>query len=93
MSEKDIGAPWHVGDYDPRVVFDASGNEVVTVHGHFDNTIKKARLIAAAPDLLMACEKLADYRRRVGPISFQLEKADDYIRMIEKAIATAKGDI
>lgn len=44
---------------------------------------------AAAPDLLAACEKLVDYRRRVGPLNFQLEKADDYIQAIAAATSEA----
>lgn len=50
-----------------------------------------ARLISAAPDLLAACEALVEYREHVGPLNFQLEKADDFIRMMKQAIAKTKG--
>ena len=50
-----------------------------------------AKLIAAAPDLLAACEKMVDYRRRVGPLEFQLEKCDDFIHMMKVAITAATG--
>ncbi len=43
--------------------------------------------------LLVACEKMINYRDRVGPISFQLEKADDFIHPMRVAAAAAKeGD-
>lgn len=50
-----------------------------------------AHLIAAAPELLNACEKLVDYRRRAGPLGFQLEKCDDFICMMKVAISKALG--
>ena len=46
-------------------------------------------LHAAAPAMLEAAKKLVDYRNRVGPLNFQLEKADDFIRELEAAIAAA----
>jgi hypothetical protein len=39
-----------------------------------------ARLRKAAQDLL-------DYRKRAGPLNFQLEKADDFLREIRLALA------
>lgn len=54
--------------------------------------IANARLIAAAPELLEVCEKIVDYRRRTGPLGFQLEKLDDFIHMAKVAISKAMGD-
>jgi hypothetical protein len=56
----------------------------VTVDRHLNE------LRGTISNLVTACEKLIDYRRRVGPLNFQLEKADDYIRMIEREVAAAK---
>ena len=33
-----------------------------------------------------AAQALVEYRRRVGPLNFQLEKADDFINEIKKAL-------
>lgn len=50
--------------------------------------------IAAAPTLAAenarlreAAQMLIDYRDRVGPLNFQLEKADDFINRIRAALA------
>lgn len=43
------------------------------------------------PELLAACRGLLAYRRRVGPLGFQLEKADDHLRQIEAAIAAMES--
>jgi hypothetical protein len=50
------------------------------------------RLYREAPAMLEACEKLIAYRDRAGAINFQLEKADDYIRMMRAVIARVKGE-
>jgi hypothetical protein len=44
-----------------------------------------ARLRKAAQDLL-------DYRKRVGPLNFQLEKADDFLREIRLALEEEVSD-
>ena len=49
-----------------------------------------ARLIAAAPKMLEALKAFVEYRDRVGALGFQLEKADDYIRDMRAAIASAE---
>ncbi len=52
--------------------------------------LKLARAVKQRDNLLAACAKLLAYRQRVGPISFQLEKADDYFRLIGAAVETVK---
>ena len=49
-----------------------------------------ANLLAAAPQLLEACKLLIAYRDK-NTLNFQLEKADDFIRMMRAAIAAAEG--
>ena len=44
-----------------------------------------ARLRKAVQDLL-------DYRKRAGPLNFQLEKADDYLRELELALEGKVSD-
>lgn len=90
-----IRAPWTLGTHDPRVVYNVHGNEVVTVHGHHDDTVSVARLIAAAPDLLAACEAA---RQWLGPMAKSTEWSDYYSTLIalqlklDAAIAAAKGE-
>jgi hypothetical protein len=43
----------------------------------------------APAGLLAACAALVAYRDRVGPLNFQLEKADDFINRIRAAIEDA----
>jgi hypothetical protein len=43
-------------------------------------------------ELLAACEALVQYRDRNDALSFQLEKADDFINDLRYAIAKAKGE-
>ena len=86
--------PWEAGWW-CRVptVFDSRGNGTVALATVHDMTTgdpeANARLIAAAPDLLAACEKMVAYRDRSGPLSFQLEKADYFFEMARQAIARA----
>lgn len=49
-----------------------------------DATIRRLR--AELNELKQAAQGLVEYRRRVGPLNFQLEKADDYIRMMENIL-------
>ena len=57
-------------------------------------SLKAAALEAEDAGLKAACKGLIDYRDRVGPLGFQLEKADDFIGQMRAAIAAAepKGD-
>lgn len=36
--------------------------------------------------LVAACKDLVEYRKRISPLNFQLEKLDDYIRAVEIAL-------
>jgi len=47
---------------------------------------------AHAAMLTMACEQLISYRDRAGAINWQLEKADDYHRMIRAAISATPAE-
>lgn len=38
-----------------------------------------------------ACSEFIRYRDRVGPLGFQLEKADDYFRLIREALTEETG--
>ena len=84
---------WRVGTHDPRVVFDAHGNEVVTVHGHFDDAVPRARLIAAAPGLLVVCEDIKKYLDFVssGQPTHGTVERELYYRL-QAAISDAKGE-
>lgn len=98
MNVKYTPGPWiSIGNYIGTVGDETQTIAYVDDHRNAkrrttEETLANARLIAAAPDLLAACEKLVSYRRRVGPLNFQLEKANDYIRMIEQAIAAAHNE-
>ncbi len=39
-----------------------------------------------------AAQALIDYRRRAGPLGFQLEKADDFINELKKALKPLKEE-
>lgn len=65
--------------YDAYVLFEA-GRESVDSH---PVTIK------INENLRNACRKLVGYRARTDPLTFQFEKAVDYIRDIEEALALA----
>lgn len=53
--------------------------------------IKNARVGQVSDERLrQAAQALIDYRRRAGPLNFQLEKADDFLRQIELAL---KGQV
>lgn len=47
---------------------------------------------AHAARLTNACKQLISYRDRTGSINFQLEKADDYHRMIRAALAASSAE-
>jgi hypothetical protein len=83
MDEK-LRAPWKVGPYDPRYVFDKNGEEIAFVPNHFDNAVPQARLIAAAPDLLEACQAVET--------AITTERIYEAQEMVSAAIAKATGE-
>lgn len=61
--------------------------EIEVRHQHGKQSIAIIEELKTKLDnIAAACHKLLDYRKRSGPINFQLEKADDYMRMIAAAI-------
>lgn len=58
-----------------------------TIEDHIDMVHRKPVL----DELLTATEGLADYRKRIGPLSFQLEKADDWIGRIQICLDQLAG--
>lgn len=72
----------------------ASAGKIARVfgrEGHHDRTVQRARLIAAAPDLLAALEKaVADYGREGGPWNVPTEPGT-WIDMAKTAIRSARG--
>ena len=81
-----INAPW-------EIISDTSG--CFKVVDAFDNSILPStddieivRIIAAAPDLLEACEKFVEAYEK----SLQLEKTDVAVRMAKIAIERARGE-
>lgn len=72
----------------------AGGLIIAEVFHRIDNDLyapvrANAQLLIAAPDLLTAGRGLIAYRDRVGPLNFQLEKADDHFNQLRAAIARA----
>ena len=48
---------------------------------------EKANLMRGELEMiLITARALVDYRKRVGPLNFQLEKADDYIRSLSDSL-------
>lgn len=79
--------PWMAAvlpDGEWRVFSGHMGNGIASISysTHDEPAIANARLIAAAPELLEALEKLADIDFRLGPENGELENA---LRVIAKA--------
>ena len=68
------------------------GRELAIVTGEAGKLRANAELFTNAPAMLEACEQLLSYRDRAGALNFQLEKADDYLRIIRAVIARVKGE-
>lgn len=59
-----------------------------TIHVYYERAKHSERLYRA---LRKACLRLLDYRERVGPLNFQLEKADDFINAIRNEVTENIG--
>lgn len=60
---------------------------VATVWRHYDETIPNARLIAAAPDLLAACEAFAEWDCTAASLDIPNDLANQIRAAVEKAKA------
>jgi hypothetical protein len=76
---------------------DIRKGDLYTVVKIYDNRLNVANLryeksVVLEPNhrLFNACNGLVKYRNRVGPLQFQLEKADDFIREIERILIGMK---
>lgn len=61
--------PWHIGEANPWLVYAADGYAVAdlrTYHGRHPDPKADARLIAAAPEMLEALERIREYQGRSG---------------------------
>lgn len=71
--------PWHVGEANPWLVCAADGYAVADLrayHGRHSDTKADARLIAAAPEMLEALERIREYQGRFGEDDPQSIAAD-----------------
>jgi chromosome segregation ATPase len=91
---------WKAACYEYRVQVQATIDECDRLRAELaaaNQRAEKAEAVCKIVDreLREACQTLIDYRDRVGPLGWQLEKADDYIRNIQYALDAwrkAKGD-
>jgi UDP-N-acetyl-D-mannosaminuronic acid transferase (WecB/TagA/CpsF family) len=87
MSNHSSG-PWRITDNDGLAdIIAADGTVVVwTVDGAYGSQIEaNARLIAAAPDLLVACERALEKLSLIGGLPAT-------VRVLQEAISKAKGE-
>ena len=91
MTDKHTPGPWRVDDNYVLCLYDGRPNNICRMLGRGDETEANARLIAAAPDLLEACEVMvAAYDEGLG-ISFR----DGYFKgvaLMRKAVKKAKAE-
>lgn len=67
--------------------------EVSNIRAGYDEALRQLeRTRQQRDELVRLCEALIAYRDRVGPLGFQLEKADDYIWSLRQAIAGIKWE-
>lgn len=69
-------------------IVDSEGRSIADVWGDDAKVKTNARLIAAAPDLLAACEALIKH----GELDLATFDGDDILAGIQAAIAKAKGE-
>lgn len=70
-----------------------TSDEIILACAHLMQVVNRRAELAESANttLLAACKGLVEYRRRAGALNFQLEKADDYIRMMKSAIDILEG--
>ena len=72
-------SPWHIGEANPWLIYAADGYAVADVrsyHGRHPDAKGDARLIAAAPEMLDALERIREYQGRFGEDDPQSIAAD-----------------
>lgn len=88
----DERTPWHVHEWYPFWVEDADGRKLVSTEGIYlspEDNKALARLIAAAPALLAACEMALAWFTDQDEIEVEPSKERDALRA---AIAQARGE-
>lgn len=93
---KHTPGPWEVDEHDQIIVGGETtygGRFVVCRMGNLENPqiAADARLIAAAPDLLKACEEML-YHASLGPDEAGRQEWNDDCRRMEAAIRAARGE-
>lgn len=84
--------PWHIGEANPWLVYAADGYAVAdlrTYHGRHPDTKADARLIAAAPEMLEALERIREHQGRFGEDDPQSIAADILAKI---SSANVKGE-
>ena len=77
--------PWTVDDNYIMCRYDGNGNYICRMLGRGEETDANARLIAAAPDLLAACNKAAnEFERLTGDNGFEPERFRERINIMHE---------
>lgn len=89
--------PWRVGMRPGPMVYGPKGEQVTSINVMIDEpeNVANCRLIAAAPDMLVALEQARDTLRELGRVALvgdELELACGAEDVINTAIAKAKGE-
>ena len=93
MKPNHAPAPWHLGESNPWLIYAADGYAVADVrtwHGRHPDIGADARLIAAAPDLLAACQHVIATHGHHAQDDCKCEDCE-YLRPITTAVNKALG--
>lgn len=92
MSEATPG-PWVIKRYPKTIqILTENGDYIAENVRHHPNQDADARLIAAAPDLLAACEAICNLGKApIGPDSFRLHLRDAIAQAVA-AVAKVRGE-